>query len=88
MSESNPNRRETFTASDFYAMSSYLSDTVDLPYNRQIRAIVVGGAGDVVCHNIHGTSVTFAAVAGQILPIQPKRVLSTGTTATGLVGLI
>lgn len=82
----NPNRRETFTAPDFYALSSHLSDTIDL--RKPIRAIVVGGAGNIVCHNINAESVTFTVVAGQILPIQPKRILSTGTTATGLVGLV
>lgn len=82
----NPNRRETFTAPDFYSLTSFLSDTVDLP--RQVRAIAVGGAGNIVCVNARGDSVTFTVVAGQILPIQTKQVLSTGTTASALVGLV
>lgn len=82
----NPNRRETFTAPDFYSLTTFLSDTVDLP--RQVRAIAVGGAGNIVCVNARGDSVTFTVVAGQILPIQTKQVLFTGTTATALVGLV
>lgn len=82
----NPNRRETFTAPDFYSLTTFLSDTVDLP--RQVRAIAVGGAGNIVCVNARGDSVTFTVVAGQILPIQTKQVLSTGTTASALVGLV
>lgn len=83
---SNPHRHETFTASDFYSLTSFLSDTVDLP--RSVRAISVGGAGNIVCTNARGDSVTFTVVAGQILPVQTNRVLSTGTTATALVGLV
>lgn len=88
MSETNPGRHATFTAADFYSLDAYLSDTVDLPEGRHIRAISVGVAGDIVCLNVRGESVTFKVVAGQILPIQPKRIYSTGTTATGLIGLI
>lgn len=88
MSEENPYRRETFTASDFFSLTAYKSNTVDLPKLKQIRAILVGGAGDIVCHNVRGESVTFTVVAGQIVPIQPKRILDTGTTATGLIGLV
>lgn len=82
----NPNRRETFTAPDFYSLTSFLSDTV--PLVRPVRAIAVGGAGNIVCKNARGDSVTFTVVAGQILPIQTDHVLSTGTTATALVGLV
>jgi len=51
-------------------------------------AVYVGGAGDVVLKGSDGTNATFSATAGQILPLSPTRVLSTGTTATGLVGLV
>lgn len=56
------------------------------------RALYVGGAGDVAVYmadNTTDTSVVFAGVpAGSILPIAVRRVLSTGTTATLIIGLI
>lgn len=88
MSDKNPNRHATFTAADFFALASYLSDTVDLPEEKRIRAIAVGVAGDIVCNNLRDEQVTFKVAAGQILPIQPKRIYSTGTTATSLIGLV
>lgn len=57
------------------------------------RGIYVGVAGDVAVSMIDPTtnklaSVTFKnANAGMVIPIITKRVLSTGTTATNLVGL-
>lgn len=66
------------------------SDTTPLNFN----AVYVGGAGDVAIapdEDAAGgtsTSVTFTAVpAGAILPIQGKRIMSTGTTATAMVWL-
>jgi hypothetical protein len=55
-----------------------------------IRAIYVGGTGDVAVIGLNGTvAVTFSAVpAGTILPIMPSKVMSTNTTATLLIGLI
>ena len=51
-------------------------------------AIYVGGAGDIVLKGSDGTNATFAVVAGQTYPFSPMRVLATGTTATGLIGLV
>ena len=62
------------------------SDSTDLAHNS--RAIYVGGAGNLVVTPAGGGSnVTLAVVAGAVLPIRVSRVLSTGTTATGLVNL-
>jgi hypothetical protein len=55
-----------------------------------IRAIYVGGAGDVAIKtpNGGGTAVTFKAVpVGTILPVQAAFVMATNTTATLLIGL-
>lgn len=53
------------------------------------RAIYVGLDGNIVMHNNNGTSVTLTGVKqGSILSISPRRILATGTTATGLVGLV
>lgn len=60
------------------------TDLADIP-----KAVYVGAAGNLVCTLVDDTtSVTFVGVqAGSILPIRPKRVLSTGTTATSLLAL-
>lgn len=51
--------------------------------------LYVGGAGDVKVVTENGDTVTFSAVpVGTILPIRVKQVLSTGTTATNIVGLL
>jgi len=51
--------------------------------------LYVGGTGNVAVRvKASGASVTFQAVpAGMILPLEIDRVLSTGTTATLMVGL-
>lgn len=51
------------------------------------RALFCGGAGSVVLRDRNGTEAAYALAAGQILPFRPVRVLATGTTATGIVGL-
>lgn len=52
------------------------------------RAIWVGGTGNLAVTMAEGQTVTFVAVpAGFMMPIRVKRVLSTGTTATSIVGL-
>lgn len=51
-------------------------------------AVFVGGAGDLSTMQQDGTVTVLAAVAaGTTLPIQPKRVRATGTTATTIVAL-
>jgi len=52
------------------------------------QAIYVGGAGAVVAVMPDNTTATFSGVtAGTVLPIQPKRINSTSTTATALLAL-
>ncbi len=51
------------------------------------KGIYVGGAGNIALTGEDGTSVTFAVVAGAFLPLCPSKVLSTGTTATGIIAL-
>ena len=45
------------------------------------------GRASWVFTDASGTTVTYALSAGAVLPFRPTRVLATGTTATGLVGL-
>lgn len=60
------------------------SDTAGNSY----RAIYVGGAGNVAVVTAGGDTVTFTAPpVGSIIPVETKQVLTTGTTATLLVGM-
>lgn len=52
------------------------------------RAIYVGTGGDVAAVGLDGAVVTFKnAQSGSVLPIAPKRINDTDTTATDLVAL-
>ena len=52
------------------------------------RSIYVGGAGDLSVIMSDDSAVTFSSVpAGMVIPITVKKVMSTGTTATLLIGL-
>jgi len=52
------------------------------------RGIYVGVSGDIALVTAGGQTVTFKTAAqGSTIPIQAARVLSTGTTATNLIGL-
>ena len=62
------------------------SDSTDLT---GVRAIYVGGAGNVALRAIGDSSaVTLSSVpAGTIIPVQIDRVMSTNTTATSIVAI-
>ena len=62
------------------------SDTVDIPQGLT-AAVYVGGAGIVRAVWQDGTESEFTAVAGALLPIKIKRVMSATTTATLMVAL-
>jgi hypothetical protein len=53
--------------------------------------VFVGVTGNVVClpaGNPDGSTVTFSSLeAGSFVPVLCRRVLATGTTATGLIGI-
>lgn len=69
-------------ASNFVAVAP--SDTVDLA--QAPRALFVGTGGSLILRNAAGVSVTFKNVqSGALLPVQPRRVLATGTTAADIV---
>ena len=68
------------------AFSVTPSDTVDLA--KYTRGIYVGGGGDLRIELINGDIVTFVElVAGVIHPIRVKKVFSTSTTATDILGV-
>ena len=67
----------------FYAVST--SDSTDLP-NGQCRRLYVAGTGNLTVKNDAGDNITFTAVpAGTMLDIGTARVMSTGTSATGII---
>jgi hypothetical protein len=71
-------------AQDAFVVSP--SNSANLTYFS--RALYIGGGGNVAITTVKGTNVTFANVAGgSILPVRAQKVLSTGTTATLIVGL-
>lgn len=62
------------------------SDSVDLRF--VTRAIRVGGAGDLAVLTIRNTLVTIPSVlAGETIPIRARKVYSTNTTATEIMGM-
>ena len=58
-------------------------DTADLP--EACRALNVGGSGTVALTTVGGTTATVYVTAGIAFPVRARRILATGTTATGIV---
>ncbi len=80
------NIQQESPSSAYGAFAITKSDTVNFTVN--VRGIYVGGTGDVVVVTPDGDAITFVGVpAGTILPVRAKRVNSTSTTATSMVGL-
>ena len=73
---------------DSCAGSAVAITTANSDLAHPVRSLYVGGAGNVRVTTVNGQDVTFVGVqAGTILPISVKRVWSTSTTATSIVGL-
>ena len=59
------------------------------PLEKLPRALYIGGAGNVKLRGLNGTAdVTMIAPAGTVLLVRAQYIRSTGTTATGIVGLL
>ncbi len=70
-----------------YAGAITPHDTNAMPFS-PIRAIYVGGAGNVTVKMPQGHTVLFTAPpVGTVLLVECERVMATGTTATALVAL-
>lgn len=80
--------RVDFADYDSYAVTP--ADGSDLPFGNSLgtKGLYITGAGNV---NVQlaggGTAVLTGLAAGQLLPIAVTRVLSTSTTATGILAL-
>lgn len=77
-------QQHTDPAVDAFAITP--NDSADIA---ECRFIYVGGAGNITCRFGHSTTnvLLTGVLAGTILAIRPTRIMSTGTTATALVGL-
>lgn len=62
------------------------SDSKDLDF--VVSGIEVEVTGDVAMVCANGMSITRELTAGRIYPVRVKKVLATGTTATGIYGYL
>ena len=70
---------------DMFAVTPHDSNDFAL----SARGLYVGVGGTVVVVTLANVAITFVNVAsGQILPVACRRVNSTSTTATNIIGLI
>lgn len=69
---------------DFYEITPH--DTAEI--DPRPRAIRVNLGGDIVAVNAAGDEVAFTLVSGEVLDIRFRRIKATGTTASGIVGII
>lgn len=60
----------------------------DVTPTEAFRALRVTGAGNVVVKTLHGDSRTLAFIDGETRPIYVLKVYQSGTTATGIEGLV
>jgi hypothetical protein len=73
---------------DSCAASAIAITKADSDLGHPVRSLYIGGAGNVRVTTVNNHDVTFVGVlAGTILPVSVKRVWSTNTTATSIVGL-
>jgi hypothetical protein len=53
------------------------------------RGLYVGTSGDIAALTVSGASITLPSVpAGSLLPLRLTKIMATGTTASGIVGLV
>lgn len=80
-------RNASITGPAFHGFAVTPNDGAELA--EITRALYVGTAGALHVLLASGADVTFAGVAGgTILPIRVRKVLSTGTTGSSIVGLV
>ena len=52
------------------------------------RAVRINIGGDLVAVNTSGAEVSFTVASGEVLAIRFKRIMATGTSAAGIVGIV
>ena len=80
-----PNYTQTATGPADFSFEITPSDGDDLA--RPTRSVFAAGAGVIKWHNMGGEEQHTTVVDGERVPIKARRILATGTTATGLEGL-
>lgn len=81
----NTNYADTAESGANYGWEITPNDGTDLV--RVTRAVRAAGAGVIKWHNRTGDLQTTTVGAGETVPIRARRILATGTTATGIEGL-
>ncbi len=76
--------RSTDVASAYGAVAVTKSDSTIIP---PTRGLMIGATGDVAVRMVNGDIITFVTVPAGIFSVQVNKVLSTGTTATGISAL-
>ena len=77
------------TTPDSCAVNCIAITPADADLAAPVRALYLGGSGNVRINDTGGGSVIFYNVpAGVILPVMARRVWSTNTTASNIVGLL
>ena len=85
MTDSFRSHTRSLTSPPEHAASILPDDAADLA--QVTRALYVGGGGDVAVR-IGGETAVFTGVpGGTLLPVRVSRVLASGTTASGILGL-
>ena len=82
---SEPNYAQTATGPADFGFEITPSDSEDLAMIT--RSVFAAGAGVIKWHNAGGQEQHTTVVDGERVPIKARRILATGTTATGLEGL-
>lgn len=60
----------------------------DNDLERNVRGVYIGGAGNLTVMKEDGTTETFVTpLVGTVVPVQTKRVMASGTTASNLMGM-
>ena len=73
---------------DSCAASAIAITKADADLDHPVRSLYIGGAGNIRVTTVNGQDVTFVGLlAGTILPVSVKRVWSTNTSVTGIIGL-
>lgn len=78
-------KKEDFVGTSRIYFAVTPNDSNDLP--TEVRALVIATGGTLRVNRIGGTTVNLTVPAG-VIPIACERVHSTGTTATGITGLV
>jgi hypothetical protein len=78
----------TYSDPAFGAVVITPADGTDIANPGNVRALYIGGGGNLNVDMADGTTVLFSNVpAGSIIPIRVKRVRNTSTTATLILAL-